>query len=329
MKKIFTFTLAASLILACACTKNRSQSDTPAPATSNQWTGEYGGADKSYDSQLLQLRDEIAPLFHQFEFKDQQTGRTMAYNLYIPQDYDPNQRYPLVLFMADASTVGKGVKAPLMQGYGGIIWATPEFQAKHPAFVLVPSYEGPERAVNDEWQTSDEVSTTLHLLNDITQRYPIDKNRLYTTGQSMGGMMSFYFNATQSDLFAASLYVGSQWDTKVLSPLAKQKFFYIVSAGDAKASQGMADLRQLLLTEGANIGEISFSARLPEAEQNAKVAALIAENHPINFVQFTANTVIPEGKEAGKSGEHMYSFDYAYLIPAVREWLFSQSKQDK
>lgn len=27
-----------------------------------------------------------------------------------------------------------------MQGYGGIIWATDEAQAKHPAFVLVPAF---------------------------------------------------------------------------------------------------------------------------------------------------------------------------------------------
>ena len=64
----------------------------------------------------------------------------MQYNLYTPKNLEPGRKYPLVMFIADASTAGKGVKAPLMQGYGGIIWATDEAQAKHPAFVLVPSY---------------------------------------------------------------------------------------------------------------------------------------------------------------------------------------------
>ena len=43
----------------------------------------------------------------------------MTYNLYIPEDYDQRKSYPLVLFMADASTTGKGAEAPLKQGYGG------------------------------------------------------------------------------------------------------------------------------------------------------------------------------------------------------------------
>lgn len=324
MKKMsLILTLIASMATNSVYAQTNASS---ASSNSNQavWSGQYGGADKSDDQQLLDLRKQIAPLFQQFEFNDPKTGQQLAYNLYIPQDYDPQKSYPLVLFMADASTVGKGVTAPLMQGYGGIIWATPEFQAEHAAFVLVPAYQ--KAAVNDQWQTSDEVSATLNLLQDVMKRYSIDSHRLYTTGQSMGGMMSFYFNATYPDLFAASLYVGSQWDINVLAPLARQKFFYIVSAGDSKASKGMAELRQLLSQQKANVGEVQFSARLPESEQNAKVEALIAEGHPINLVQFDANTVIPEGKEAARGGEHMYSFDYAYLIPAVREWLFAQSK---
>ena len=59
--------------------------------------------------------------------------------------------------MADGSTTGNGPEAPLNQGYGGIIWVTPESQAKNPCFVLVSSYVGPENVVNDQSQVSDEV----------------------------------------------------------------------------------------------------------------------------------------------------------------------------
>ncbi|MDG6895307.1 alpha/beta hydrolase-fold protein [Volucribacter amazonae] len=322
MKKPLIFALIAMLM------GGQVLADTPTADNQNPaWSKQYGGADKSYDQQLLTLREQIAPRFQQLSFKDEKTGRTMEYNLYIPKNYDPNQQYPLVMFMADASTVGKGVKAPLMQGYGGIIWATDEVQDKQPTFVLVPAYAGPQAAVNDDWQTSDEVATTLDLLENVVSRYNIDRNRLYTTGQSMGGMMSFYFNATHPDLFAASLFVGSQWDVNVLKPLAKEKFFYIVSAGDPKASKGMAELGQLFHQLGVKYGEIEFSAKLPEAEQNAKVQQLIAEGYPINFVQFTAGSVLPENIEVNsKAGDHMYSFDYAYLLPAVRDWLLSQKK---
>jgi len=306
--------------------KETNQGSTSPAVKQTGWNNSYGGADKTYDTVLLKMRDQVAPTFQTFAFKDQATGRTMTYHLFIPKNYDKSKSYPLVLFMADASTVGKGALAPLMQGYGGIIWASAESQAKNPSFVLVPSYKGPENAVNDNWETSAEVAMTLRLLDAVVAQYRIDKNRLYTTGQSMGGMMSFYFNANHPDLFAASLFVGSQWDINVLEPLAKMKFFYVVSAGDEKAAKGMQELGAMLDKKGVEYGKIEFSAKLAQADQEERIIPLISKGHAINFVQFTAGTVTPKGVSGGGS-EHMYSFDYAYKLESIRDWLFKQIKK--
>jgi len=287
------------------------------------WDNSYGGVDKSYDTELLKLRDEIAPKFQTFEFLDSLTGKTMSYNLFVPENYDPTKEYPLVQFIADASTVGKGVRAPLMQGYGGIIWASEESQASNPSFVLVPSFAGPDWAVNDKHQVSDEVGIAFRLLNEIIEKYSIDKSRIYTSGQSMGGMISFYYNSTYPDFFAASLYVGSQWDISVLKPLLGDNFFYVVSAGDQKASAGMVEVKKMLDNNQVKYGVIEFSAQLPLSEQNSLVGKLIEEGMAINMVQFTPNTVTPEGV-SGSGSEHMYSFDYAYKLKPVRDWLFDQ-----
>ena len=212
MKKILGISI---LLLLSACNKPATKKETQTISTNdsrvvskqNEWDTSYGGVDKSYDTGLLKMRDKVAPTFKTLEFKDKVTGKTMNYHLFIPKNYDKSKTYPLVLFMADASTVGKPAIAPLMQGYGGIIWATDESQAKNPSFVLVPSYKGPETVVNDKWQITDEADITLRLLDTVVSEYHIDKNRLYTTGQSMGGMMSFYFNSKHPGLFAASLFV--------------------------------------------------------------------------------------------------------------------------
>lgn len=322
---VFIFA-ALAVVAGCTVFKKNMQTTSPTLPAQSLWTGEYGGVDKSYDSRLLALCEEIAPKFQQLTFEDKETGRTMHYNLFIPKNYDASKKYPLVLFMADASTVGKGVIAPLKQGYGGIIWATDESQAKNPSFVLVPSFEGPENVTNDQWQVTNEADMALRLLHHIVGKYSIDKNRLYTTGQSMGGMISFYFNSKYPDLFAASLFVGSQWDVNVLSPLTGKKFFYVVSAADPKASAGMKELGQMLSDKGVVYGETEFSAQLPQAEQEAKVKELIRKGYGINFVQFSPNTVVPQNMKAWKGGEHMYSFDYAYQLEAVRDWIFKQKK---
>lgn len=328
-KKLSGFGIVLTFLVSCQ-PDNKKNINAIATDTSQQqvtpWDTSYGGADKSYDLALLALRDEVAPKFKKLVYKDEVTGREMNYNLYIPKNYDQNKHYPLVQFIADASTVGKGIEAPLKQGYGGIIWATDESQAQNPSFVLVPSFEGPQWPVNDDWQTSEEVEIAYRLLNNIINTYSIDQDSIYTTGQSMGGMISFYLNATHPNLFAASIFVGSQWDINVLSPLTDATFFYIVSAGDEKASKGMQQVGEMLSQHGIIYGLTSFSARLPQLEQDQKVETLINQGYHINFVQFDKGTVILEGTDLKNGAEHMYSFDYAYKLSSVRDWLFKQKK---
>ncbi len=285
---------------------------------------------KENDSVFVALKNEALGKFRQFTFEDAATGKTMQYNLLIPDGYDGNTSYPLVLFMADASTVGKDVTAPLTQGYGALEFASDRDQRKHPSFVLVPQYS--DWAVQDDWSTTDEVEMTIRLLQYVCKEYKVDQRRLYTTGQSMGGMMSFYFNIAHPDLFAASLFVSSQWDTSKMKDFGKRKFFYIVAGGDGKASGGMREQTAVLKKQNAHIDSASWSAKLPPAEQERLAEDLIAKGGSINFVAkggsinficFEKGSVLPA---SGQGMEHMASFDYGYKIAAVRDWLFEQSK---
>ena len=276
---------------------------------------------KDSDSTFVALKNETLKKFKQFTFNDAVTGKTMEYNLLVPEGYDGTASYPLVLFMADASTVGKDVTAPLTQGYGALEFASDRDQQLHPSFVLVPQYT--DWAVQDDWSTTDEVEMTIRLLEKICKEYNVDTKRLYTTGQSMGGMMSFYFNIAHPDLFAASLFVSSQWDTSKMQDFGKKKFFYIVAGGDQKASGGMRDLAAVLQENEARVDSASWSAKLPSSEQEKLAEELIARGGNINFIKWETGSVLPE---TGRAMEHNASFDYGYKIAAVRDWLFRQSK---
>ncbi|MBD0384672.1 hypothetical protein ICC18_32040 [Paenibacillus sp. WST5] len=81
-----------------------------------------GAVDKSGDTVLQSMIANVEPKFQQFEYTDSETGKTLAYNLYIPDDYDPSKSYPMVLFIADSSVIGQDTTAPLKQGSGGGIW---------------------------------------------------------------------------------------------------------------------------------------------------------------------------------------------------------------
>ena len=307
--------MAVTLICFTACGQRRGGARGPRQ-------GGHMEIDKNSDSVFVALKKETLGKFKQFTFSDSQTGKTMEYNLLVPEGAEAGEKLPLVLFMADASTVDKEVTTPLTQGYGALEFASDRDQRLHPSFVLVPQYT--DWAVQDDWSTTDEVEMTIRLLDAVCKEYNVDTSRLYTTGQSMGGMMSFYFNITHPDLFAASLFVSSQWDTSKMQDFGKKHFFYIVAGGDQKASGGMQDLTKVLRENEARIESASWSAKLPAEQQERMAKELISRGSGINFIKWETGSVLPE---SGQGMEHMASFDYGYKIAAVRDWLFQQSKQ--
>lgn len=271
--------------------------------------------DKTDDSVLQAMIKAVEPEFKQLVYSDSETGKTLHYNLFTPKNIDDDKAYPLVLFMADASTPGTDVTRPLTQGYGALVWATEEWQAEHPCYVLVPQYSGV--AVNDAYEHSDEVDMVMRLVKIIAQEKNVDANRLYTTGQSMGGMISMYYNVTYPDVFAASIFVDCHWDSSTFPELVKHKFTFITAgkAGTFGALETAAD------NAGIKYEYEEWSAKLPQQEQDRLAAEELAKGAPINIINFASKSVLPSD---GKGSEHMYSFDYAYKLTPVREWLFKQ-----
>lgn len=274
-------------------------------------------------------RDLIVEDFKQFEFKDPKTGLTLGYNLYIPKNYDKNKKYPLVLFMHDAGPTDlKETVVVLIQGNGAIVFASPEEQAKHEAFVLAPKYN--KKIVDDDGNIDPLLDTTLNLLDYLKNEYSIDTDRLYTTGQSMGGMMSIVMNFRQPDLFAASYLVACQWDPNVVAPMAKNKIWITVSTGDEKAFPGMNAITDTLKKNGAKVAYGSWKGTYSSEEFTKAVKEMEKENANVNYSTLEKGTVIPKDVvETSKGGEHIYTWTIAYNIEGVRDWLFSQSKSKK
>ncbi len=319
-------------MMSCASDKTSSEKQDSASDTIERKGGKVGGPqlgtpgggpviDKTGDSVLQAMIKAEVPEFKQLIYSDSVTGKTLKYNLYVPKDVDASKQYPLVLFMADASTPGESFTTPLTQGYGALVWATSEWQAKNPCYVLVPQYSGV--AVNDAYEHTDEVDMVIRLLKNIVADNNVDSDRLYTTGQSMGGMISMYYNITYPDIFAASVFVDCHWDTNKFGELAQHKFTYVTAGKNGSSFGNIQALEAAAQKDGVKYEYATWSAKLPQAEQDSLATALLAKGAPINIINFTPKSVLPDD---GKGSEHMYSFDYAYKLTPVREWLFKQKK---
>lgn len=281
-----------------------------------------GGGQEAAESDpaVLAVIASGAEKFAQFTFEDQETGISLEYSLFIPEDYKEEEQYPLIMFIPDATGAGKSAKEIVEQYYGADIWVSEEEQAKHKSFVLVPAYTGV--VVDDDWNTSEQIEVTVRLIQALTETYPIDTNRLYTTGQSMGCMTSLYLNSKYPDLFAASLFVSGQWDISTLKGLEDQKFFYITAGGDEKASGGQDEVKAMFDADGIGYSYGTWNAQNSTEEQNQSVAQLTDQGYQANMIRFETGSVL----SGGQGMEHMASFSYGYKIPAVRDWLFEQSK---
>ena len=258
--------------------------------------------------------------FQQLSFSDPATGQTLRYNLFVPKNYDRRKSYPMVLFMHDASVVNVATEGPLVQGLGAVCWASPEDQARHESFVLAPEYGSV--VIDDTYEPSTLFEATANLVQSVTQQYSIDRNRLYTTGQSMGAMMSLGLNIRYPDLFAAAFIVAGQWPTAQAAPLAQKKLWILVSADDTKAYPGEQAITEVIQDQGTQVSTALWDGRSTAAEFAADVRTMRAQRTPVNFAAFEPGTVVPSGST---TSAHMATWQTAYAIPGIRDWIMRQS----
>ncbi len=262
--------------------------------------------------------------FEQGEFHDEATGDILAYNLYEPKDRDPSKPLPLVLFMHDAGNTSPLVDTTLVQGLGAVSWAGPEDQARHPALVLAPQYAS--QTVDDSSNATSLLDTTLHLLDHIAKTRNVDLSRIYTTGQSGGGMMSIAMLVKNPDLFAAAFLVACQWDTAVVKPLARQKLWVVVAEGDEKAFPGQTAIMEVIEAEGTTHSEAFWDGTADAATFAKAVEDQAAAANSVNFSVLKKGTVVPSGQEDTPGSNHVNTWRIAYAIPSIRDWIMQQVK---
>lgn len=252
----------------------------------------------------------------------------LKYNLFIPKDYDPAQKYPLVMFIADIGANGLDDRMALSQGIGGTVWATPEEQAKHPCFVLVPQFPF-KPIMRDDFTFAPEFNQIKPLLDYVCDTYSIDRSRIYSTGQSQGGMAACELNVEYPELFAASLLVACQWDPeKMAERCVGQKYWILVSEIDQKASSGMNAVTEAMSAKGSTVKRFTWDAKAPREQLADKVSEALKEEADIRYTFFAGDSVIPEDDTGPNRLHHAHAntWPVAYDIEGVRDWLLAQRR---
>jgi predicted peptidase len=116
----------------------------------------------------------------------------LEYLVYVPEAAakEPNKKWPTILFLHGAGERGTNIWTVAAHGPPKIVKNNPNFE-----FIVI----SPQCPPNRWWETE----TLQGLIKDVQAKYPIDQDRFYLTGLSMGGYGSWALSASNPELFAA------------------------------------------------------------------------------------------------------------------------------
>jgi len=151
-----------------------------------------------YEEQIVELKEAGQPQpFH--------------YRLLGPAAVEPGQRYPLVLFLHGAGERGSDNASQLK--YLPAWLAEPAWRQQFPCFVIAPQCRAEHRWSAFNWsdkkssplaaEPTTDLAAAIAALEQVCASEPIDPDRIYLTGLSMGGYGSWELAARMPERFAA------------------------------------------------------------------------------------------------------------------------------
>ncbi|MEX0290688.1 MAG: prolyl oligopeptidase family serine peptidase [Flavobacteriaceae bacterium] len=153
---------------------------------------------------------------------------SLPYRLLLPEAYDANKSYPLILVLHGAGERGNDNEAQLT--HGACVFLQDKVRKEFPAIVVFPQCPEDSYWANVERKKlllsfnftffpsgapTAAMQSLQHLLTTLVENYKIDESRMYIGGLSMGGMGTFEFVRRNPDTFAAAFAIcgGAHPDT--------------------------------------------------------------------------------------------------------------------
>jgi len=159
------------------------------------------------------MAQETTP-FEKHAFSSPKDGKSLNYRLLKPQTVSPGETYPLVLFLHGAGERGNDNEKQLLHGVTS--FAEDSMREAFPAFVIAPQCPEGSQWVNGSWeekplrqpaQISLPLRLAFELLEETRVKHPVDQDRIYVTGLSMGGFGTWDLLYRHPDDFAAAVPV--------------------------------------------------------------------------------------------------------------------------
>ena len=189
-------------------------------------------------------------------------GDTFNYRMYVPEDYDPNKFYPVLILLHGAGERGDD-NASQMKNMVATLFAD-EDSPIHDAIFLCPQCPADNQWVDTPWADgnysiddvpqSNESLAVLEMLSLVRSEYNVDGDRIYLMGISMGGFGTWDLILRNPDLFAAAIPICGGGDPTKVSAIAKMPIRTFHGDADKIVPvDGTRAMVEALLAVGGNI----------------------------------------------------------------------------
>lgn len=203
-------------------------------------TRNWAQARALFAATLLASLWRAAPAYADYEankYTEPSTNLVLEYNLYVPDGVVAGTKYPLLVYLHAAnneampkrtlSSDGKGWVPQLMTADGG----------KTKAFYMIPisqtnssGWGDPVGAISGPQKFEGRL--TVVVLKELLKKYPIDPDRLYVTGASMGARGTYDLLRRYPDFFAAGAPAASPANPADAEIYARQNIWAIMGSVD-------------------------------------------------------------------------------------------------
>lgn len=246
----------------------------------------------------LQLTAQEMSLFEKRTFLGKD-GQTLPYRILFPENYDPAQKYPLVLFLHGSGERGNDNEKQLL--HGAKVFLDAQNRSKFPCIVIAPQcpkdgywastkFERTKYPIDFDFNYNYDITEGLNLAIELTKSIvkseAVNKKKVYITGLSMGGMGTFEAVYRFPKLFAAA------------AP--------ICGGGDANAYGKKQGKIPFWVFHGAIDGVVVVE------NSRTMVAKLKALGAKVKYTEYP--------------GVDHSSWDNAYIEPELLPWMFAQHK---
>jgi predicted peptidase len=220
-------------------------------------------------------------------------GVTHKYQVFVPDNWSPNQKWPIILFLHGAGERGTD---GLIQTQVGIATAIRNDRSRFPALVVMPQCLKEHR-----WRDADMEEVALATLAAASKEFKGDPKRTYLTGLSMGGYGGWALAAAYPNKFAAVVPICGG----ILLPDDARKQPDPDRMPYLEAAKKIGTKLPIWVFHG------DADPAVPVSESRHMVEALKADGADVRYTEYP--------------GVGHNSWDKAYADPELMTWLLSKS----